>query len=136
MQAYIRLLRTEKPTTLSPTESLSPTWPEKGRVSFRDVSLRYRSNLPLALEGVSLDIASGQKVAIVGRTGAGKSSITYALFRLVEGCAGSIYIDGVDIRTVPLNILRSRLSIIPQDPVLFQGSVRKNLDPYNRIKVR
>lgn len=137
IQAYIRLLRAERNTLLSTDKTelknqLS-NWPSYGRISFRDVSLRYRSDLPLALKNITLDISAGQKVAIVGRTGAGKSSLSYALFRLVETCSGAIYIDGIDIRSIPLPLLRSRLTIIPQDPILFNGSIRRNLDPWGQI---
>lgn len=133
IEAYIRLLRTEKSITLQPEKPLLlDDWPETGRVSFREVALRYRANLPLALRGVTFDVQPGAKMAIAGRTGAGKSSITFALFRLVEIASGAVYIDGIDIRNIPLEVLRSRITIIPQDPVLFHGSIRKNLDPYGR----
>lgn len=134
IELYIRLIKDEVQQLLgSAGQNLPNDWPNSGRISFRQVSLRYRKNLPLALSNVSFEISPASRIAIVGRTGAGKSSITYALFRLVETCAGQIFIDGVDIRAVPLNVLRSRLSIIPQDPVLFHGSVRKNLDPTGKI---
>lgn len=83
------------------------------------------------LKGVSLSIESGQKVGVVGRTGAGKSSLMLALFRIVELDEGTITIDGVDIASIGLADLRSKLGIIPQDPVLFSGSIRTNLDPFN-----
>lgn len=135
VQAYIRLLKTENPVLKSQVEKEKLlNWPTEGRVSYRDVCLRYRKNLPHTLKEVSFDSKTGTKTAIVGRTGAGKSSITYALFRLVEIDSGSIFIDGVDIQSIPLQYLRSKLSIIPQDPVLFQGSIRKNLDPSLRCR--
>ncbi|PHH84520.1 hypothetical protein CDD83_1818 [Cordyceps sp. RAO-2017] len=93
--------------------------------------MRYRPGLPLVLRGLSLDVAAGERVGIVGRTGAGKSSVVGALFRLAELAAGAIRIDGVDIATVGLHDLRSRLAIIPQDPTLFRGTVRSNLDPFH-----
>ena len=108
----------------------APEWPQSGYVSFKDVSLRYRPNLPLVLKGMDLNFYPGEKVGICGRTGAGKSSIMTALYRLTELETGSITIDGVDISNLGLHDLRSRLSIIPQDPVLFQGTIRKNLDPF------
>ena len=89
--------------------------------------MRYRPGLPLVLRDLSLSIAAGEKVGIVGRTGSGKSSMLAALFRLVEGDGGQILIDGADIAGVPLKTLRSVLSIIPQDPVLFSGTLRYNL---------
>ena len=93
------------------------------------MKLSYRPGSPDVLREMSVTIRPGEKVGIVGRTGAGKSSLLVALFRIVELKAGSISIDGVDISSVPLETLRSRLSIIPQDPVLFSGTLRHNLDP-------
>ncbi|XP_064537335.1 multidrug resistance-associated protein 1 isoform X4 [Drosophila montana] len=105
-------------------------WPEDGRVEFKDFQVRYREGLELVLRGVSFNINGGEKVGIVGRTGAGKSSLTLALFRIIESAGGKILIDGIDIATMGLHMLRSRLTIIPQDPVLFSGSLRSNLDPF------
>ncbi|ETV90679.1 hypothetical protein H310_14573 [Aphanomyces invadans] len=93
--------------------------------------MRYRSHLDLVLKNVSFTVQAGEKVGICGRTGSGKSSLMAALFRMVEATDGRIRIDGVDIATVDLHTLRSRLTIIPQDPVLFSGSLRFNLDPAN-----
>lgn len=104
-------------------------WPNKGAVSFEDYSTRYRPGLPLVLKGISVDIKPREKIGIVGRTGAGKSSLTLALFRIIEKAGGEIKIDGVDISKIGLYDLRSRLSIIPQDPQLFEGTIRENLDP-------
>ncbi|XP_058980639.1 multidrug resistance-associated protein 1 isoform X17 [Musca domestica] len=105
-------------------------WPEQGQVCFEDFKVRYREGLDLVLRGISFKIAGGEKVGIVGRTGAGKSSLTLALFRIIESAGGRILIDGIDISTLGLHTLRSRLTIIPQDPVLFSGSLRINLDPF------
>ncbi|KAJ2553161.1 Canalicular multispecific organic anion transporter 2 [Coemansia sp. RSA 1933] len=107
-------------------------WPDRGAIRFADYSMRYGAQMPRALDGVTLDIQAGEKIGVVGRTGAGKSSLAKALFRLVEGESGSIKIDGVDIATVGLHELRSRLAIIPQEPALFNGSVRDNLDPLHQ----
>jgi ATP-binding cassette, subfamily C (CFTR/MRP), member 1 len=107
------------------------SWPRNGRIEFRDFQMKYRDDLPPVLKGINCTINAGEKVGICGRTGAGKSSILLALFRLVEACGGSIWIDGIDISTIGLARLRSSLSIIPQDPVLFTGSVRSNLDPFD-----
>jgi ABC-type multidrug transport system, ATPase and permease components len=110
---------------------VSSSWPEKGRIVFQDAQMRYRDGLPLVLKGLSMDVQGGERIGIVGRTGAGKSSIMSALFRLTELSGGSIHIDDLNISTVGLQDLRSRLAIIPQDPALFKGTIRTNLDPFN-----
>ena len=104
---------------------------KRGEISFRGVQLRYANDLPLALKGISFDVRAGEKVAIVGRTGAGKSSIPTALLRLVEIASGIISIDGHDIRDLGLHELREQISIIPQDPILFSGALRFALDPFS-----
>ncbi|KAG9062305.1 Multidrug resistance-associated protein 1 [Linnemannia hyalina] len=159
-------LKTEAPDT---TDVLLPSnWPSEGRISFKNYSTRYREGLDLVIKNVSVDILPSEKVGIVGRTGAGKSSLTLALFRLIEAansywakesdnsrslvadaalidildtddsddeeCGGYIEIDGVDISTVGLEDLRRHLAIIPQDPTLFAGSVRDNLDPFQELE--
>ncbi|KAL9612812.1 MAG: hypothetical protein Q9167_002595 [Letrouitia subvulpina] len=125
---YSTELDEEPPLHLSEVPS---DWPQKGQIVFNEVQMRYREGLPLVLQGLTMDIAGGERIGIVGRTGAGKSSIMSALFRLVELSGGSISIDGVNIATVGLKDLRTRLAIIPQDPTLFRGTVRSNLDPFN-----
>lgn len=112
------------------TVEVRKTWPEKGEIVFDNVEMRYRPGLPLVLQGFSMHVRGGERIGIVGRTGAGKSSIMSTLFRLVELSGGHITIDGVDISTIGLQDLRSRLAIIPQDPTLFRGTVRSNLDPF------
>ncbi|XP_078610721.1 ATP-binding cassette sub-family C member 9-like isoform X2 [Branchiostoma floridae x Branchiostoma japonicum] len=107
-------------------------WPSKGEVTFEDVSVRYDKTLGPVLTDVSATFEAGEKVGICGRTGSGKSSLTLALFRIIDNFKGKITIDGLEISRVPLTTLRSRLSIIPQDPVLFSGSVRYNLDPFDK----
>lgn len=109
------------------------SWPNEGKITFKDYSTRYRPDLPLVVHNLSFSIKAGEKVGIVGRTGAGKSSITLALFRIIEASGGSIEIDGVDISTIGLFNLRNSLSIIPQDPVLFNGDIRENLDPFATV---
>ncbi|KAJ1897428.1 hypothetical protein LPJ66_003379 [Kickxella alabastrina] len=107
------------------------SWPEQGMVEFKNYSTRYREGLNLVLRDLSFCVLPKQKVGIVGRTGAGKSSLTLALFRIIEAAGGQILIDGEDIAQYGLYDMRSKLSIIPQDPVLFAGTVRENLDPFN-----
>ncbi|KAI4855441.1 ABC multidrug transporter-like protein, partial [Aureobasidium sp. EXF-8846] len=109
-----------------------PTWPEKGEIVFDDVHMKYREDLPMILRGLTVQIKSGERVGIVGRTGAGKSSILSSLFRISELNHGTITIDGVNIANIGLHDLRLRLSIIPQEPTLFKGTVRSNLDPFNK----
>ncbi|KAJ3266799.1 Canalicular multispecific organic anion transporter 2 [Chytriomyces hyalinus] len=104
-------------------------WPRDGRVVFKDLKMRYREGTPLVLKGISVEVKAGEKVGIVGRTGAGKSSLSVALFRLSEADEGVIEVDGIDVAKVGLNLLRTRLTIIPQEPVLFGASVRDNIDP-------
>lgn len=104
-------------------------WPQRGAVSFTKYSTRYRANLDPVLKDVNFDIKPHEKIGVVGRTGAGKSSLTLALFRIIEPIKGSITIDDIDTGSIGLLDLRSRLAIIPQDAALFEGTVRDNLDP-------
>ncbi|XP_058792374.1 multidrug resistance-associated protein 1 isoform X5 [Phymastichus coffea] len=113
-----------------PETDPSKEWPSRGSVEFRDYKVRYREGLDLVLNGLSFNVTGGEKIGIVGRTGAGKSSLTLALFRIIEAAAGKILIDNVEISKLGLHTLRSRLTIIPQDPVLFSGTLRINLDPF------
>ncbi|KAI9355946.1 P-loop containing nucleoside triphosphate hydrolase protein [Zopfochytrium polystomum] len=106
-------------------------WPVKGDVTFTDVSMSYSPELPLVLKQVSFSVKDGEKVGIVGRTGSGKSSLMQALFRMVEISDGKVTIDGIDASTLGLFDLRKNLAIIPQDPVLFTGTYRSNLDPFS-----
>ncbi|KAG0026028.1 hypothetical protein BGZ82_009689, partial [Podila clonocystis] len=153
---------------------IPPNWPDRGHIVFKNYSTRYREGLDLVIKNISLDIKPGEKVGIVGRTGAGKSSLTLALFRIIEAAdsywakrsdntvalshvtdsavaldhsvvereqslmeqedGGSIEIDGIDISTVGLQDLRQHLAIIPQDPTLFAGTLRENLDPFDQAQ--
>ncbi|XP_066255318.1 probable multidrug resistance-associated protein lethal(2)03659 isoform X2 [Euwallacea similis] len=108
------------------------SWPERGGIKFVDLRLRYGKDNPFVLEKLNFEIKPKEKIGIVGRTGAGKSSIIVALFRLAK-TEGEIYIDDVEIQTISLNRLRSSISIIPQEPVLFSGTLRKNLDPFDEF---
>ncbi|WFD22874.1 hypothetical protein MEQU1_001551 [Malassezia equina] len=104
-------------------------WPARGEVEFRDYSTRYREGLDLVLRHISFSTRPGERIGVCGRTGAGKSSLTLALFRILEAESGSIWIDGVDISTLGLHELRQAMAIIPQDPQLWHGTLRQNLDP-------
>ncbi|KAG0006580.1 hypothetical protein BGZ81_005382, partial [Podila clonocystis] len=143
--------------TEAPAETgvyLPKQWPQQGKIVFKNYSTRYREGLDFVIKNVSFEVQPAEKVGIVGRTGAGKSSLTLALFRIIEAAdsywarssaqdskdlsaleheplldGGSIEIDGVDISTVGLQTLRQHLAIIPQDPTLFAGTLRDNLDP-------
>lgn len=107
----------------------TPSWPSTGNIVSKRLKLRYRQNTPLVLKGVNFSIKGGQKVGVVGRTGSGKSTLIQAIFRLVEPASGQILVDDVDISTLGLHDLRSRFGIIPQEPVLFEGTIRTNVDP-------
>ncbi|KAI1315141.1 hypothetical protein EDD11_001246 [Mortierella claussenii] len=162
----------EAPAALPVDDQLHKDWPQAGHVEFRDYSTRYRQGLDLVIKNVSFAVQPKEKVGICGRTGAGKSSLTLALFRIIEAAnsewakashngadedtitstvadttpvavlekvhveedGGSIWIDGVDISTVGLSRLRKHLAIIPQDPTLFAGTVRENLDPFDELE--
>lgn len=108
------------------------SWPSNGKIVFRNLSAKYRDELGFCLDDLSFEIEQGSKIGIVGRTGAGKSSLALALFRIIEPCLGDIVIDDVAIRNIGLNDLRGNLSIIPQDCLAIQGTIRYNLDPLHR----
>ena len=130
IKEYVDTVQPEPPrvTQLRPP----PKWPSEGRIEMRNVQLRYRDG-PLVLRGVDLVVRPHEKVGIVGRTGAGKSTMMIALFRITDLCGGSIEIDGVDLGKLGLDDVRRALCIIPQDPVLFSASIRFNLDPFNEF---
>ncbi|XP_067949296.1 multidrug resistance-associated protein 1-like [Watersipora subatra] len=107
-------------------------WPSQGAITFKGYGTRYRPDLDLVLNDLNFSIKPLEKVGIVGRTGAGKSSMTVALFRLIEAAKGSISIDGINIGDIGLHQLRNKLTILPQDPVLFSGNIRDNLDPFHQ----
>ncbi|KAF8740000.1 hypothetical protein AX14_009122 [Amanita brunnescens Koide BX004] len=109
-------------------------WPSSGEVEFRNYSTRYRPELDLVLKDISIKIRPREKIGICGRTGAGKSSVLLALFRIIEPVAGTITIDGIDISEIGLNDLRSAIAIVPQTPDLFEGTLRENVDPVGEYK--
>ena len=138
---YIGIVPSESPEGGGPryaVKSKDPSalqgtaWPHRGAIAFDNVSVRYRPGLPDVLKNVSLDIQSTEKIGIVGRTGSGKSSLALCLFRMMDDHRGTITIDGIDIATLGLDAVRSSIAIIPQDPVLFMGTIRYNLDPFGR----
>ena len=128
IKEYIDTVKPEPPmiTDVRPPQG----WPNEGRIEYKNAKLRYRDG-PLVMKGVNLTINPHEKVGVVGRTGAGKSTMMIALFRITDLCEGSISIDGVDLGKLGLEDVRRALCIIPQDPVLFSASVRFNLDPFN-----
>ncbi len=133
--------RLEFYTTLEQEEALIPQsaidkladWPQSGRISFNNAAFAYRSDLSPSLRGVTLEIESGERVGIVGRTGAGKSTMLMGLFRAIELRSGSVSIDGVALTDVPRNLLRRRLGYIPQEPTILSGTLRQNIDPFNEF---
>eukprot|EP00253_Pinus_taeda_P020378 PITA_20378 len=104
-------------------------WPSRGTIDLTDLQVRYGPHLPLVLKGLTCTFPGGTKVGVVGRTGSGKSTLIQSIFRIVEPTTGRIVIDGVDISSIGLHDLRSKLSIIPQEPTMFEGTIRNNLDP-------
>ncbi|XP_046325609.2 multidrug resistance-associated protein 1-like [Haliotis rufescens] len=129
IQEYTQL-KEEAPAHIEDTRP-PHNWPHVGGVTFDSYSTRYRPGMDLILKDISFTVNPGEKVGIVGRTGAGKSSLTLSLFRLIEAAGGQIMIDGVSINSLGLHDLRGKLTILPQDPVIFTGSLRSNLDPFS-----
>ncbi|KAI5410117.1 Multidrug resistance-associated protein 5 [Lathyrus oleraceus] len=125
----VRLSRWSEAPTVIEDSRPSSLWPENGTIEIVDLKVRYKENPPLVLHGVSCIFPGGKNIRIVGRTGSGKSTLIQALFRLIEPAEGSIHIDNINILHIGLHDLRSHLSIIPQDPTLFEGTIRGNLDP-------
>ena len=124
---------TEMETERQDGGEVPASWPSDGRVDIEHLTVSYAPDAPPVLQNLDLHIEPGQRVGIVGRTGAGKSSLTLALFRCLEARGGRISVDGIDIATVKLETLRSRMTLIPQDPVLFSGTIRSNLDPFDQF---
>lgn len=133
MNAAERIVEyTELPTETLEGSSPPAAWPTEGSIDVDDLVVGYAPDLAPVLKGLSFSVKANERVGVVGRTGAGKSSLTLALFRFLEARSGTIHIDGLDISKIKLHDLRSRLAIIPQDPVLFSGTVRSNLDPFKQ----
>lgn len=128
LQEYLKIEQ-EPPYEIPETEPPA-SWPEKGEISVKNISLRYAKELPRVINDVSFEVKANQKVGIVGRTGAGKSTIITAFFRFLDPEEGNITIDGIDIGKIGLRNLRQAITIIPQDPTLFSGTIRSNLDPF------
>eukprot|EP00056_Hartaetosiga_gracilis_P007440 m.108366 g.108366 ORF g.108366 m.108366 type:complete len:1405 (-) comp12705_c0_seq1:157-4371(-) len=132
--SYIKSTPVEEDFDKKPPPNLPHNWPNNGEIEFKDVEVCYRPGLPAVLKGVNLHIHKNEKIGIVGRTGAGKSTIAMVLFRMMDLSKGKIIIDGVDTSSMGTNFLRSKLSIIPQDPVLFVGTIRYNVDPFGEYE--
>jgi len=123
-------VETEASRDTDEDKSLPKSWPSDGNIVFKGVSLRYRPGLPRVLKGLDIEFPKRSKIGVVGRTGAGKSTLMVSLLRIVELDSGKILIDGCDTRKIGLTKLRSKIAVIPQDPVLFSGTIRSNLDPF------
>jgi len=113
-------------------ENMTSNWPARGSIEFKNYFVKYRPNLPHVIDNLSVSINSGEKVGVVGRKGSGKSTFFLSLLRIIEPTHGSIFIDGVDISQVGLDDLRNKITAIPQDPMLFKGTLRENLDLLKR----
>lgn len=124
-------IKPEPRTSKQPQLGAAQAWPTHGEIDVKNLCVRYADHLPLVLNNISFHVPARSKVGIIGRTGSGKSTLFQTFFRFIEPASGSILIDGVDICTIPLQRLRSSLAIIPQDPTLFIGTVRTNLDRFN-----
>ncbi|KAF9983598.1 hypothetical protein BGZ75_004919 [Mortierella antarctica] len=129
---YVKNLPQEPLMESLPGKKPASDWPSQGAISFKNVTMRYRLELPPVLNNISFDIQPGHKIGVVGRTGAGKSSLIQALFLLCDLDAGQVVIDGIDTQTISTADLRSNIAIIPQEPVLFHGTFRYNLDPLGK----
>jgi ABC-type multidrug transport system fused ATPase/permease subunit len=129
MERVLEYIQLETESTAG--DEADPSWPSQGHIVFRDLEVAYGKDLPPVLKGLDFEVPSRHRIGIVGRTGSGKSSLTLALFRFLQVRRGCIEIDGINLSSLKLHDVRSRLAIIPQDPVLFSGTLRSNLDPHN-----
>ena len=132
---YTRI-KSEKPSQIKPKddELMKNNWPQEGRIRFENYSVKYRPTTEVVLKNLNFQIEGNEKVGVVGRTGSGKSTICLCLFRILEPLEGTIYIDDEDITKIGLDLLRKNLTIIPQDPCLMEGSLKYNIDPFNKTK--
>lgn len=124
---------TEAPAVIQTTRPPSD-WPSQGSIVAQNLTVKYRPELDPVLKGLSFTIKGREKVGVCGRTGCGKSTLMMAIYRIVEPTDGRVLIDGIDTSVIGLQDLRSRLALVPQDPIIFSGSVRSNLDPFDQIK--
>ncbi|KAJ3293214.1 hypothetical protein HDU79_000583 [Rhizoclosmatium sp. JEL0117] len=122
---------TQEPARVNPAYRPPQNWPHEGRIEVKDLSIRYAEDQPCVLKRLNFVVKPGEKIGVVGRTGAGKSTLSLAFFRIVPFFEGTIEIDGLDIEKLGLHDLRSKLTVIPQDPVLFEGTLRSNLNPFD-----
>ncbi|MES2802821.1 MAG: ABC transporter transmembrane domain-containing protein [Bdellovibrionota bacterium] len=129
---YTNLPAEKDDVKLEDFKKTNPTWPSSGKLEFKNVFVRYADHLPNVLKGVSFTIQSGARAGVVGRTGSGKSTLFQTVYRFVNNDKGDILIDGLAIDKVPLEVLRQNLAVIPQDPSLFMGSLRSNIDRYSQ----
>ncbi|KAG0375854.1 hypothetical protein BGX24_008580 [Mortierella sp. AD032] len=120
-----------EPAAIIPGSRPPASWPHKGEIAVSNLTMKYAPDAPEVIKNISFTVKAGEKVGVVGRTGSGKSTLAISLFRFMEPVGGSIHIDGIDITKIGLQDLRSKLTIIPQDPILFKGTLRFNLDPFN-----
>ncbi|ORX88370.1 P-loop containing nucleoside triphosphate hydrolase protein [Basidiobolus meristosporus CBS 931.73] len=130
VQEYVAI--EQEPPAVIESERPPREWPSKGGISVKNLVMQYAADQPPVIRDISFDVYPGEKIGIVGRTGAGKSTLAMAFFRFLEPASGTILIDGVDICKLGVQDLRSNLTIIPQDPVLFTGTIRSNLDPFSQ----
>merc|ERR1739838_678273 len=133
IKEYVKREEFAEPATRGDVVPVIPpeNWPTHGKIEFQGIYLRYKTDLPLVLKGLNLTIQAGKKVGVVGRTGAGKSTLFLSLLRMVPIEDGAIIVDGISIDHVDLTNVRNKMSIIPQEPVMFAGTVKYNIDPYN-----
>ena len=120
----------------SNNDLIKKNWPKNGIISFKNYNTSYRPDTPIILKNINYIFGEGEKIGIVGRTGSGKSSLVLAMARIIEPKSGSISIDNINIQKINLDFLRENLSIVPQDPFLFEGTLRDNIDPLKKNQMK